>query len=92
LNLAHHVGRLGADSEVSGGGSWRRPVRSYPEGRAKGWPLPTTHYLAGRIALVTGGASGLGRASAAAAEAAGLIGKAVKTVFLCRYLHDEGLR
>ncbi len=33
--------------------------------------MSTTHYLAGRIALVTGGASGLGRASAEAAPAAG---------------------
>jgi hypothetical protein len=32
LNRAHHVGRLGAESEVSGGGSWRSPVRTYPEG------------------------------------------------------------
>jgi hypothetical protein len=32
LNLAHPVGRPRADSEVSGGGSWRNPVRPYPEG------------------------------------------------------------
>ena len=38
MNLANPVGRLGADAEVSGGGSWRSPVRSYPEGRAKRWP------------------------------------------------------
>ena len=31
LTLANPVGRLRADSEVSGGGSWRSPVRSYPE-------------------------------------------------------------
>lgn len=33
--------------------------------------MPTSHSLAGRIALVTGGASGLGRAAAEAAAAAG---------------------
>jgi NAD(P)-dependent dehydrogenase (short-subunit alcohol dehydrogenase family) len=33
--------------------------------------MPTSHSLAGRIALVTGGASGLGRGAAAAAAAAG---------------------
>jgi NAD(P)-dependent dehydrogenase (short-subunit alcohol dehydrogenase family) len=33
--------------------------------------MPTSHSLAGRIALVTGGASGLGRAAAQAAAAAG---------------------
>jgi hypothetical protein len=38
VNLTNPVGRLGADSEVSGGGGWRSMVRSYPEGRAKGWP------------------------------------------------------
>jgi hypothetical protein len=38
LNPAHPVGRPRADSEVSGGGSWRSPVRSYRGGRAKGWP------------------------------------------------------
>ena len=37
LNLANPVGRLRADAEVSGG-SWRSPVESYPEGRAKGLP------------------------------------------------------
>src|SRR5437763_5035720 len=34
-------------------------------------PMPTSHSLAGRVALVTGGASGLGRAAAEAAAAAG---------------------
>jgi hypothetical protein len=31
MNLTNPVGRLGADSEVSGGGRWRNPVGLYSE-------------------------------------------------------------